>query len=312
MKVYRHIDTFEKFGKAVVTTGTFDGVHLGHKSLINQLNHLANHCGGESVILTFDPHPRLVLYPEDNDLKLINTIDEKVSLLAEAGVQHLIIHPFTKDFSRLSSLQFIRDILVNKLGTHKLVIGYNHHFGRNREGGFEHLKEYGPVYGFEVEEIPAKDVDSIEVSSTKIRNALLSGEIRKANELLGRHFSFAGEVIHGKKLGRTLGVPTANLFIADNLKILPSNGIYAVFTEVDSIRYASVLSIGTNPTVGGTRRSIEVHLFDFNQDVYGKELRVFVHEKIREEQTFASLEQLTWAMKQDIEQAKSLLQHLAP
>ncbi|MDB4656185.1 riboflavin biosynthesis protein RibF, partial [Flavobacteriales bacterium] len=202
MKVFHSIDDFKKVKGAVVTTGTFDGVHVGHRKIINRLNEIARKVGGESVLLTFHPHPRMVLFPDDHGLELISTMDEKIQLLEEAGVQNLIIHPFTKEFSRTTSLDFIRDILVEKIGTSVLVIGYDHHFGRNREGSFEHLKESGPLYGFDVEEISVQDVDDVAVSSTKIRKALHDGDIDTANKYLAHPFHLSGTVIHGDKLGR--------------------------------------------------------------------------------------------------------------
>ena len=227
MKIYSSIEAFTEVDRPIVTTGTFDGVHFGHRKIIKRLRQLAHESAGETVLLTFSPHPRMVLFPDDHGLSLLNTMEEKKVLLEEAGIQHLIIHPFTKQFSRLSSINFVRDILVNQLNTHKLVIGYNHHFGRNREGSFEHLKEFAPVYGFEVEEIPAQLLDDVGVSSTKIRKALSSGAVAQAAEFLGYHYSISAQVVHGNAFGRSLDFPTANLQPNDELKLIPQNGVYA-------------------------------------------------------------------------------------
>lgn len=300
MKVYRGIEAFQKRERAVVTTGTFDGVHIGHRIILDRLKQLAKKVNGESVLLTFYPHPRMVLQPE-SDLALINTIDEKIQLLEEAGIEHLIIQPFTKDFSRTTSLEFVRDILVNQIGTHRLVIGYDHHFGRNREGSFEHLQEFGPLYGFEVEEIPPQDIDNVNVSSTKIRTALSSGDLVTANNYLGYTFFIRGKVIQGLQLGRKLGYPTANIDIENAYKIIPANGIYAVEVRLANKSFQGMMNIGTRPTVkeGQGKLSLEVHLFDFEQDIYGEEIEVRFISKIREEKKFDSLDDLQKEMDKD-------------
>jgi len=276
----------------VVTTGTFDGVHLGHQKIISRLKDVARENNGETVLLTFFPHPRMVLFPEDNDLKLISTQDEKIELLEKYGIDHLIIHPFTKEFSRLTSIEFVRNILVNSIKTKRLVIGYNHHFGRNREGSFEHLKEYGPLYGFEVEEIPAKDIDSIEISSTKIRHALQEGDVKTANSYLGHDFSITGRVVDGKKIGREIGYPTANIFVEDKYKIIPADGVYAVKVRHDNSFYGGMLNIGNNPTVNGKHKTIEVNIFDFNKDIYEENATIYFIERLRDEVKFNGLEEL--------------------
>jgi len=218
VKIYYSIEDFQNVSFPVLTTGTFDGVHTGHKTILDRLKAIAQENDGETVLLTFSPHPRIVLYPDQNDLKLLTTREEKIALLEESGVDHLIIHPFTKEFSRLSSVAFIRDLLVNKIGTKKLVIGYNHHFGRNREGTLEHLLECGPIYGFDVEEIPAADIDNVNVSSTKIRQALQRGDISTAKAYLGHDYQLTGEVVAGDGRGKEIGFPTANLQIGNSLK----------------------------------------------------------------------------------------------
>ncbi len=293
MKVYTNINDFIGVKNPIVTTGTFDGVHLGHQKIIKRLKDLAKEETGETVLLTFYPHPRMVLFPDDNELQLINTQAEKIELLEHYGIDHLIIYPFTKEFSRLSSVEFVRNILVNTIKTKRLVIGYNHHFGRNREGSFEHLKEYGPLYGFEVEEIPAKDIDSIEISSTKIRNALLSGDVTTANTYLGHDFSISGKVIQGKQLGRTIGYPTANIQLQDKYKIVPADGVYAVKVKHNDKLYNGMLNIGNNPTIEGKGRSIEVNIFNFNMDIYNQDATIYFIERLRNEIKFNGLDELT-------------------
>lgn len=299
MKVYRDISSFENKGNAVVTTGTFDGVHIGHKRIIARLKEVAQQINGESVIITFFPHPRLVLFPEDNDLKLINTLEEKIELLEKAGIDHLLIIPFTKEFSRLSSLEFIQQILVDKIGTKKLVIGYDHHFGKNREGTFEHLKHYAPEYGFEVEEIPEQDINDVAVSSTKIRNAILEGDFRIANSYLGHAFTLRGTVTRGDQIGRTIGYPTANIHVPETYKLIPGEGIYAVALNVNNHPYKGMLYIGNRPTVNGLNKVIEVNIFDFNADIYDETIEITFHQYIRGDKKLNGLEELKAALAAD-------------
>jgi riboflavin kinase/FMN adenylyltransferase len=301
MKVYTNIENFNNVKNPVVTTGTFDGVHLGHQKIITRLKEVANENNGETVLLTFYPHPRMVLFPDDNELKLLNTQQEKIELLEKYGVDHLIIYPFTKEFSRLTSVEFVRNILVNKIKTKKLIIGYNHHFGRNREGSFEHLKEYGPLYGFEVEEILAKDIEHIEISSTKIRKALQTGDIQTATAFLGHYYTLSGKVIEGLKLGRTIGYPTANISIEGRYKLIPADGIYAVKIKQSDEMYCGMLSIGNNPTVEGKGRSIEVNIFDFDKNIYGQEITIYFIERLRNEVKFNNLEELKVQLVKDKE-----------
>ena len=293
MKVYTNIDDFIGVKNPIVTTGTFDGVHVGHQKIISRLKDVAKQEAGETVLLTFYPHPRMVLFPDDNELQLINTQAEKIELLEQYGIDHLIIYPFTKEFSRLSSVEFVRNILVNTIKTKRLVIGYNHHFGRNREGSFEHLKEYGPLYGFDVEEIPAKDIDSIEISSTKIRTALLAGDVTTANTYLGHEFSICGKVVEGKQLGRTIGYPTANIKLQDKYKIVPADGVYAVKVKHQGQLYGGMLNIGNNPTIEGKGRSIEVNIFNFNKDIYNQDATIYFIERLRDEVKFNGIDELT-------------------
>jgi len=307
MKVYSNIEDFKEVKNPIVTTGTFDGVHLGHQKIIARIKDVAQKHQGETVLLTFYPHPRMVLFPDDNELKLLNTQQEKIELLEKYGIDHLIIHPFTKEFSRLTSVEFVRNILVNQLRTNRLIIGYNHHFGRNREGSFEHLKEFGPVYGFDVEEIPAKDIDSIEVSSTKIRVALQSGDVETANTYLGHTYSITGKVIKGNQLGRTLGYPTANIFIDDKYKLIPADGVYAVKVLVHGNSYGGMLNVGNNPTIDGKGRSIEVNLFDFSGDIYGADATIYFIKRLRDEQKFNGLDELKNALAIDKQNALKIV-----
>lgn len=307
MKVYKNINECTKVENAVVTTGMFDGVHVGHQTIIKRLQEIAKKQNGETVLVTYTPHPRLVLFPDQTDLEMLNTQEEKVEQLKMAGVDHLIIHPFTKEFSQLSSMQFVSDLLVDQLHTKWLAIGYNHHFGRNREGSFEHLKEYGPKYGFNVEEISAKDIDSIEVSSTKIRKALKKGDIKTANSYLGYDYPLTGMVVKGKQLGRTIGYPTANIEVSNTLKLIPADGIYAVRVIVDGKTYGGMLSIGKNPTIKDKPHSIEVNIFDFNEEIYGKEITLKFIEKLRDEVKFDGIESLKEQLHLDKENSLKLL-----
>lgn len=308
MKIYSSIEAFTEVDRPIVTTGTFDGVHFGHRKIIKRLRQLAHDSAGETVLLTFFPHPRIVLFPDDHGLSLLNTMEEKEALLEEAGIQHLIIHPFTKEFSRLSSINFVRDILVNQLNTHKLVIGYNHHFGRNREGSFEHLKEFAPVYGFEVEEIPAQLLDDVGVSSTKIRKALSSGAVAQAAEFLGYHYSISAQVVHGNAIGRSLDFPTANLQPNDELKLIPQNGVYAVWVVVQDVRYKGMMNIGVKPTFENQKRTLEVHILGFDQLIYGSEIKVEFVQKVREEIKFENASLLHQQLLSDRDEIDQILE----
>lgn len=307
MKVYTNIEDFKGVENAVVTTGMFDGVHLGHQKIIGRLKEVAKEQKGETVLLTFYPHPRMVLFPDDNGLELLNTQKEKIELLEKYGIDHLIIYPFTKEFSRLTSLEFVRNILVNKIKTKKLVIGYNHHFGRNREGTFEHLKEYGPVYGFDVEEISAKDIDDVDISSTKTRNALKAGDAETATLFMGHHYSLCGKVVEGLKLGKKLGFPTANIEVDAPYKLIPKDGIYTVRVKFKDIIYGGMLSIGNNPTVEGKERSIEVNIFDFDFTIYGEEIRIYFIKWLRDEAKFLNLDELKAQLVRDNENSLNIL-----
>lgn len=307
MKVYHSIEQFKGAKNPVVTIGTFDGVHAGHQEIIKQVKELARSMHGESVILTFSPHPRMVLFPDDDDLKLLHTDPEKQHRLDSMGIDHLIIHPFTKKFSRIPYTEYVRDILVNKLKVKKLVIGFNHQFGRNREGTFQKLKSLSAVYGFELERIPAKTLNKAEISSTKIRKALNVGDVATANKYLGYEYEISGKVIKGKGLGKGLGFPTANIQIEDKNKLIPAKGVYAVRAETEGKMYGGMLNIGTNPTVGGQTLSIEVNIFGFDKDIYGEQIRILFVQRIRDEKKFDGLEALTKAIAGDKEKAMKIL-----
>lgn len=310
MKIYHGIDDFTKLDYAVVTSGTFDGVHVGHQKIFARIREITQRNNGESVVLTFWPHPRLVLHPEEESLKLLNTFEEKAALLKDQGIHHLVRIPFTKEFSQLTSEQFIRNILVETIGTKKLVIGYDHHFGKNREGSFEQLKQNGPKYGFEVEEIPRQDIDNVGVSSTKIRKALEEGDIETASHLLGKPYSLTGMVVSGDKIGRLMGYPTANIELDTKYKLIPMDGIYAVTVQHEHNIYKAMLYIGNRPTINGTKKNIEVNIFEFGKEIYGESLTIFIHKLIRPDKKFSDLEALKAELKKDQDAAISILKDL--
>jgi riboflavin kinase/FMN adenylyltransferase len=309
MKVYNHIDEFTAVKNAVVTIGTFDGVHIGHRKIISGIKEIANSLGGETVILTFFPHPRMILHPEDESLKLITTITEKAELMEELGVDHLIITPFSRDFSNQTAESYIRDVLVNKVGTKKIVIGYDHRFGKDRQGGLEDLQRLGPVYGFDVVEIPEQDINEVAISSTRIRNALLNGEIELANSFLGYPFFITGTVIRGDQIGRQLGYPTANIVVEEKYKLIPADGIFAVTVTVAGNQYKGMAYIGSRPTVNGLTRNIEVNIFDFDQEIYNQAIRMEFHHYVRGDVKFTSLDELKVQLAKDKEDVLALLVH---
>jgi riboflavin kinase / FMN adenylyltransferase len=307
MRIYHNINEFSPVNKAVVTIGTFDGVHLGHRKIISRIKELAAECGGETVILTFFPHPRMILHPEDESLKLINTIHEKAALLEELGVDHLIITPFSRDFSNQSAEDYIRDVLVNRIGTKKIVIGYDHRFGKDRMGGLDDLLRLAPVYGFEVIEIPEQDVNDVAISSTRIRSALLEGQIELANTFLGYPFFITGKVGRGDKIGRQIGYPTANIVIEETYKLIPSDGIFSAQVIVKGETYKGMAYIGTRPTINGITRNIEVNIFDFNSDIYGEEVRMGFYHFVRGDIKFTGLDELIVQLAKDKEAVMGLL-----
>jgi riboflavin kinase/FMN adenylyltransferase len=298
LKEHKGAHAFKSDHPTVVTIGTFDGVHAGHQKIIERLVNEAKMSNLESVILTFFPHPRMVLQ-KDSDIKLINTIDERKQILEKSGIDHLIIHPFTYQFSRLSALEFVRDILVNKLKAKKIIIGYDHRFGRNRTANIDTLKEFGEQFDFEVEEISEKDIEDVAVSSTKIRTALLAGEVEKANTYLQHPFVLTGTIVKGKELGKKLGFPTANLKVEENYKLIPKNGVYVVRSTIKDTLVYGMMSIGANPTVGGTEKTIETNFFMPDMNLYGKKLQIELLAWIRDEENFDSVEDLKAALKQD-------------
>lgn len=303
MNIYHSLDSFHKLEYGVVTSGTFDGVHLGHKKILSRLKEISVQSGGESVVLTFWPHPRMVVSEDSQGLQLLSTIDEKIGLFAQLGIQHLAIIPFTRSFSELSSDEFIKQILVDKIGTKKLVIGYDHRFGRNREGSFDFLQKNCASYGFEVEEIPREDIEHTAISSSRIRKALVTGHIHEANELLGRPYSLSGTVVKGKQLGRTIGFPTANLHVHESYKLIPMNGVYIIHAIYDGQRHEGMLNIGVRPTVDGTVRTIEAHLFNFDKEIYGEDLNLELLHYLRPEQKFDGLDMLVKQINIDKENA---------
>ena len=301
LKIYHHLSDFKKLENAVVTIGTFDGVHFGHRKIVSRLVETANATGGETVILTFFPHPRLIIDPENQELKMINTINEKAAILESLGVNHLIITPFTRDFSNLSPDEYINQVLVDTIGVKHIIVGYDHRFGKDRKGCMEDLINAGKVQGFDVEEIPEQDIHDVAVSSTQIRRALLSGDVALAATYLGYHFSLKGRVIKGDKIGRTIGFPTANIFVEESYKLIPADGIYAVTVNLNEGSFKGMAYIGQRPTINGMTRNIEVNIFDFNQEIYGQDITMTFMEFLRHDVKFTGLEALKVQLQQDKE-----------
>ncbi len=284
--------------KNIITIGTFDGVHLGHKSILEKMKNATQNNQYESLVVTFFPHPRMVLQ-QDSSIKLLNTIDEKATLLEKFGIDNLIIHPFDEAFSNLSAEEFVKDVLVDKLNIHKIIIGHDHRFGKNRTADINDLIAFGKKYNFEVEQINAQEINEIAISSTKIRKALVEGNIKLANQYLGYSYYISGKVVEGKKIGRTIGFPTANIQINENYKLLPKNGVYIVSSEIGNALYFGMMNIGKNPTIGENDQSIEVHFFNLNEDIYNKNLQILILEHIREEQEFTSFSELQAQLDKD-------------
>ena len=299
MKIYHSIKEFPSDIDTIITIGTFDGVHKGHKEIVGRLNSTAKKEGLESVLLTFYPHPRHVLFPDDQELRLINTIEEKKEALRNTDLQNLVIHKFTKEFSRTKSINFIRDVLVNKLNMKYMVVGHNHHFGKNREGTYDNLLEMSELYDFRIEKIAPQDIDGITISSTKIRNAIKDGDIKKANSYLCCDFSVSGKVVQGNKIGSSIGFPTANIKIDNKWKILPADGVYAVKVYLNNNQYYAMLNIGKRPTISDKRNAIEVYIFDFSADIYGANIKVKFVKRIRDEKRFNDLGSLKSQLKID-------------
>lgn len=310
MKVFRSLEAYEQVEKPVVTIGTFDGVHIGHQKILDRINAQAREIGGESLLLTFWPHPRFVLQP-NNDLQLLNSLDEKIELLEHYGLENLLIVPFTKEFSRLSAIEFIRDLLVNSIGTSKLVIGHDHRFGKNREGTFEDLQEGAETYGYALEKIPPQEIDDVTVSSTKIRNALLDGAVEQANEYLGHPYLLKGAVIKGDQLGRTLGYPTANIRPDHERKLVLVDGVYLVRVEVNGQYYFGLFSIGNRPTIQSEgEKRLEVYILDFDEDIYGAEIKAEFLQWIRSDKAFDSKEALVEQMDRDLANAHEVIKQI--
>ena len=302
MKIKSALESHFK-SDSVVTIGTFDGVHIGHQKIIKRLVKIAKKNKIQAVVMTFFPHPRMVLQ-KDMSLKLINTIDEKSLLLEKLGVDHLVVKSFTKEFSRLTALEFVRDVLVNKLQTKHIIIGYDHHFGRNRAANIDDLREFGDTYNFRVIEISAQEINEVAVSSTKIRNALMEGDLNAANKYLGYHFMLTGIVVKGKGIGKKLDFPTANLKIEESYKLIPKNGVYVVRSIIDGEPIFGMMNIGTNPTFNdGTEQFIEINFFNFGRDIYGERLQIDLIERLRDEQKFKTIEALKEQLMTDREHA---------
>lgn len=306
MQVHTDIASFKNVRRPVLTTGTFDGVHRGHRTILERLTTVAKKEEGESVLFTFHPHPRMVLFPSDNDLKLLSTHQEKIALLEAAGLDHLLVIPFSRQFSRMHALEYVRDVLVGDIGVHAVVIGYDHRFGRNREGDLRLLHQLGEAYDFLVEEIPAQEVDHVKVSSTKVRQALLDGDINTANEQLGYRYTVSGVVVKGDQIGRTLGYPTANIGGMDQFKLIPADGVYAVTVELRSRstaggQHTGMLYIGERPTLPGAghHRAVEVNIFDLDRDLYGETITVRFVERTRGDMRFADIDALKQQIQQD-------------
>lgn len=303
MKIIENLDSYSSTQKTFVTIGTFDGVHKGHQKVLKKLVTSAKKNNAKSVLLTFFPHPRMVLQ-EDVNIKLINTLEERIELLKKTTIDVLVVQQFTKEFAKQSALDFVRNLLVNKLNISKLVIGYDHHFGKNREGNFEQLEKFGHTYGFKVKRISVKDIDNIGVSSTKIRKAILKGDISKANRYLGHNFTLTGTVIKGKNLGEKIGFPTANLQVNEAYKLIPKTGAYIVKSNINNSSVYGMMNIGFRPTVSGKNQTIEIHFFNFNKSLYDEKITVELLEFLREEQKFESVNSLKKQLIAD--KAKSL------
>jgi riboflavin kinase / FMN adenylyltransferase len=308
MKVHQDLRTLPKFSNTVLTIGSFDGVHIGHRKIIAQLVQTAQELGSTSVLITFEPHPRLVINPHDKELRLLNTLQEKILLLSELGLDHLVVVPFDAAFRSLSAEAYIREFLVANFAPACIIIGYDHHFGNNRDGNLSLLATFAEQYRYRVVEIPKQEVDALAVSSTKIRNYLLAGEVDLANSMLDSHYSISGLVVHGDARGRTIGYPTANLQVHHKYKLIPGNGVYAIKASFQGLTYGGMMNIGTRPTIEQTSQvSLEAHLFNFNQSIYDESISVQLVGKLRNELKFNGLAQLIDAIKQDEQDAKKLL-----
>jgi riboflavin kinase/FMN adenylyltransferase len=309
LKLFHSINDFRTTKKTILTLGTFDGVHIGHKKILERITQNTENGKYESLVLTFFPHPRMVLQ-EKSEIKLLNTISEKTKLLEQTGIENLVIHPFNESFSRLTAEEFVHTILVDQFHIHKIIIGHDHRFGRNRTANIDDLIAFGKEYGFEVEQISAQEIQDVSVSSTKIRKALDEGNIALANDYLGYSYFLTGEVVKGKQLGRTIGFPTANINIQEEYKKIPKNGVYVVRTFINEKEVFGMMNIGFNPTVNGEKKTIEVNLFDFDSDIYGHKIEVCLLEYLREEQKFGSVDLLKEQLNQDKKTALAFIDRL--
>ena len=309
LKLFHSINDFQSTKKTILTLGTFDGVHIGHKKILERITQNTENGKYESLVLTFFPHPRMVLQ-EKSEIKLLNTIAEKTKLLEATGIENLVIHPFNESFSRLTAEEFVHSILVEQFHIQKIIIGHDHRFGRNRTANIDDLIAFGAEYGFEVEQISAQEIQDVSVSSTKIRKALNEGNMDLANEYLGYDYFLSGEVVKGKQLGRTIGFPTANIQIEEDYKLIPRNGAYVVKAIVDQKEVFGMMNIGFNPTVNGQKQTIEVHLFDFDADIYGQKIEIILLQYLREEQKFGSLDLLIAQLNQDKKEALTFIEQL--
>lgn len=307
MRVFRDLANLPAFKNSVLTIGTFDGVHKGHQKLIERINDLAKQQKGETILITFHPHPRIVINPEDKSLRLLNTVEEKIALLEKYGVDNLVIVSFSREFSEQSAEDYIQNFLVKNFQPKSIVIGYDHKFGKNRSGNYHLLESMKDSFGYSMEEILKETLDDIAISSTKIRNSLLTGDVKLANELLGHTYTVSGTVVRGLQNGRKLGFPTANIQVTDEYKLIPQTGIYAVYVVVNQTRYKGMLSIGFNPTFEGKVQTIEVNILDFNQDIYGNQLTLEFVEYLRNEKKFDSLADLILEMKNDEAKSRKIL-----
>ena len=308
MKIFSSIYDFSPSQKSIMTLGTFDGVHIGHKKIIEKLIQNTKLCNCESLVLTFFPHPRMILQ-DSQEIKLLNTIEERIQLLEVCGLDNLVVHPFNQEFSRLSAEEFVSSVLVDLFNIKKIIIGYDHRFGRNRTADINDLIEFGENYDFEVEQISAQEIDAVSVSSTKIRKALLEGNIELANAYLGYAYLLTGTINKGKGIGRTIGFPTANLTIEESYKLIPKNGVYIIQSKIDDNNVFGMMNIGFNPTVNGDSQTIEIHFFDFTDDLYDRKIQIQVLSRIRDEQKFESLNLLTEQLLEDKEFALAYLKN---
>lgn len=306
MITIQNIHKFDNLHATAVTIGTFDGVHIGHRKLLERLINDAKLFNLKSTVLTFFPHPRMVLQ-QDANIKLLNTLEEKIKILENIGLDFLMVYPFTRQFSRLSATEFVQQILVDGLNSKKIIIGYDHRFGRNRNADIKDLIAFGETFDFDVDEIPAQEIDDVSVSSTKIRKALEEGDIETANAYLGYAYMLTGTVHKGKGLGKQLNFPTANIFIEETYKLIPCNGVYVVKSEMENGTVYGMMNIGFNPTVYGTEQSIEVHFFDFDKDLYGQKLQIDILDRIRDEHKFSSVEELKKQLAKDKKTSLSLI-----